>query len=260
MATEYPSLKVPDLKKLLQERSLPVSGNKAELVSRLQEDDKKSGANNAGEDEIDWEEDDKIASTTPAIATTTIITPAKTKESEEDSSITKIDNQPVTTQITQTQDTSKDTSKDTNGSEKPVDAERSDGNFSLGLGNSDTILEAEKRAARAKRFGKPQSEEAVKMAERAKKFRLPSSKDEVIQNLDTALPERRPKRMRDEKDRPNPRSDKRHGNDRRNDNRSRNNNYNTGLNKMKISAILDDPIERAKAEARAKRFARPVIT
>ncbi|POS85846.1 hypothetical protein EPUL_001878 [Erysiphe pulchra] len=256
MATEYPSLKVPDLKKLLQERSLPVSGNKAELVARLQEDDKKSGANNAGEDEIDWEEDDKVTSTTPATATTTVTTPAKTKELEGDSTISKIENQPETTQITSTQDTLKDTS----GPEKPVDAERSDGNFSLGLGNSDTILEAEKRAARAKRFGKPQSEEAVKMAERAKKFRLPSSKDEVIQNLDTALPERRPKRMRDEKDRQISRPEKRHGNDRRNDNRSRNNNHNTGLNKMKISAILDDPIERAKAEARAKRFARPVIT
>ncbi|KAI9755025.1 MAG: hypothetical protein M1815_005266 [Lichina confinis] len=39
--TDYNALKVPDLKKLLQTRSLPVSGNKAELVARLQEDDSK---------------------------------------------------------------------------------------------------------------------------------------------------------------------------------------------------------------------------
>ncbi|KAI6246379.1 hypothetical protein HI914_05311 [Erysiphe necator] len=250
MATDYPSLKVPDLKKLLQERGLPVSGNKAELISRLQEDDKKSGVNN-GEDEIDWEEDDK-----PAPANTIVITPAKVHELEGDASVSTSDNKAIVTQKTMVQETP----KATGGSEKLVVSEHSDGTFSLGLGNSDTILEAEKRAARAKRFGKPQSEDAVKMAERAKKFRLPSSKDEVIQNLDTALPERRPKRVREEKDRPNARSEKRHGSDRRNENRSKNNNYNTGLNKMKISAILDDPIERAKAEARAKRFARPVIT
>jgi SAP domain-containing ribonucleoprotein len=39
--TDYNTLKVPDLKKLLSERSLPLSGNKADLIARLQEDDKK---------------------------------------------------------------------------------------------------------------------------------------------------------------------------------------------------------------------------
>ena len=37
---EYPSLKVPELRKILQERNLPTTGNKADLVARLQEDDK----------------------------------------------------------------------------------------------------------------------------------------------------------------------------------------------------------------------------
>jgi hypothetical protein len=39
--TDYSSLKVPDLKKLLGERSLPISGNKSDLIARLQEHDKK---------------------------------------------------------------------------------------------------------------------------------------------------------------------------------------------------------------------------
>lgn len=39
---EYTTLKVPDLRKLLQERSLPVTGNKADLISRLQENDKEA--------------------------------------------------------------------------------------------------------------------------------------------------------------------------------------------------------------------------
>jgi SAP domain-containing ribonucleoprotein len=46
---DYASLKVPELKKLLQEKQLPVTGNKADLIARLQEHDKanaqpKSGA------------------------------------------------------------------------------------------------------------------------------------------------------------------------------------------------------------------------
>jgi SAP domain-containing ribonucleoprotein len=40
---DYSTLKVPDLKKLLQEKGLTVSGNKAELIARLQEVDKKTG-------------------------------------------------------------------------------------------------------------------------------------------------------------------------------------------------------------------------
>lgn len=43
-AVDYTSLKVPDLKKLLGDRSLPISGNKADLIARLQEDDKKPSA------------------------------------------------------------------------------------------------------------------------------------------------------------------------------------------------------------------------
>lgn len=37
---DYVSLKVPELKKLLQEKQLPVTGNKADLIARLQEHDK----------------------------------------------------------------------------------------------------------------------------------------------------------------------------------------------------------------------------
>lgn len=41
---DYCSLRIADLKKLLQERSLKISGNKPELVARLQEDDKHKAA------------------------------------------------------------------------------------------------------------------------------------------------------------------------------------------------------------------------
>lgn len=42
--TDYTQLKVPDLKKILQERGLVISGNKADLIARLQEHDKKSSS------------------------------------------------------------------------------------------------------------------------------------------------------------------------------------------------------------------------
>jgi hypothetical protein len=45
---DYNSLKVPDLKKILTERALPLSGNKADLIARLQEDDKKKAPVSAG--------------------------------------------------------------------------------------------------------------------------------------------------------------------------------------------------------------------
>jgi SAP domain-containing ribonucleoprotein len=45
---DYAAQKVPDLKKLLQDRGLAVSGNKADLVARLQEDDDKKSGGNAG--------------------------------------------------------------------------------------------------------------------------------------------------------------------------------------------------------------------
>lgn len=41
MSQDYAALKVPDLKKLLNERGLIQTGNKADLVARLQENDAK---------------------------------------------------------------------------------------------------------------------------------------------------------------------------------------------------------------------------
>ena len=45
---DYSQLKVPELKKLLQEKSLPISGNKADLIARLQEAEKEPAAEATG--------------------------------------------------------------------------------------------------------------------------------------------------------------------------------------------------------------------
>ena len=44
---DYSSMKVPELKKLLGERSLPHNGNKADLIARLTENDKQKAAESA---------------------------------------------------------------------------------------------------------------------------------------------------------------------------------------------------------------------
>lgn len=120
--------------------------------------------------------------------------------------------------------------------------------FSIGIQQTDAEKEAEKRAARAKRFGIQEDDEAKKLAERAKKFGV-DSKETVVGGLDSALPERRQKRGRE--DREGGRNAKRPTPDRRTEPAPKS----SGASKTKKpTGILDDPSEKAKAEARAKRF------
>jgi SAP domain-containing ribonucleoprotein len=116
--------------------------------------------------------------------------------------------------------------------------------FSIGIQQTDAEKEAEKRAARAKRFGITEDDEAKKLADRAKKFGL-ESKEAVVKGLDSALPERRQKRVRE--DRQGGRSAKRQTPDRRTEPKA-------APAKKPSGRITDDPSEKAKAEARAKRF------
>jgi len=262
---DYSQLKVPDLKKLLQERGLVISGNKADLIARLQEDDgKKAGSGATGEDEIDWDEDDNKATTEPAAAAIAAGGQGQV------SNPTAVPNQIVDVDPSTTTDL-----KVTKGEGAPKAAdgavassgaatdpaavpEEPKPDFSIGLEESDAQKEAAKRAARAKRFGIPENEEAKKLAERAKKFGL-DQKDSVVQGLDAALPERRAKRGREDKE--GGRAAKRQTPDRR-----------TGpkpkgaapvpqaAKKQAAGKLTDDPVERAKMEARAKKFGKPLTT
>ena len=134
-----------------------------------------------------------------------------------------------------------------------VEPEAPKQDFSIGIAQTDAEKEAERRAARAKRFGITEDDEAKKLAERAKKFGL-DSKEAVVKGLDSALPERRAKRGRDDKQggrnakrqTPNPP-------DRKTESATK---AKTAAAPAKKAAgrITDDPTEKAKAEARAKRF------
>jgi SAP domain-containing ribonucleoprotein len=132
--------------------------------------------------------------------------------------------------------------------------------FSIGLEKSDAQKEAEKRAARAKRFGITQTEEQKKLAERAKKFGL-DGKDTVISGLDSALPERRQKRGREESTKTGGgRAAKRQTPDRRTATEGKAKTQAPAAKKEGFGKVTDDPAEKAKAEARAKRFAKVAET
>ncbi|CAG8981916.1 hypothetical protein HYALB_00009172 [Hymenoscyphus albidus] len=257
--TDYNALKVPDLKKILQERGLVVSGNKADLIARLQEHDKKAASGTAGgEDEIDWDEDDTKTTTAPAPAPAVEAAGGKGPVANP----TAVPNQKVDTDPSTTKDlkvvaegeakTTTETTAPTTSDAAPTPAKATEPeapkvDFTAGIKQSDAEKEAEKRAARAKRFGISEDDEAKKLAERAKKFGI-EAKEEVVKGLDAALPERRAKRGQEDKQ--GGRNAKRQTPDRR-----------TGPAPKPAAApkpagrrVVDDPTEKAKAEVRAKRF------
>ncbi|KAI1178456.1 hypothetical protein F4777DRAFT_537722 [Nemania sp. FL0916] len=273
---DYASLKVPELKKLLQEKQLPVTGNKADLIARLQEHDKANeqpepaAPVTAEEDPIDYSDDDVPTKLEPAVK------PAPAEEKSP---------QPAPAATEPAAETSA-----TTGADKPADAATDDTkpaeteaeaapktDFSANLPASSADEEARKRAERAKRFGiVPDADggddEAKRKADRAKRFGLDQST--VVSGLDSALPERR-ERKRGREGASNANTDgergaKRHqanqgrrrgGRDHRGrggrqaGDRDQSRKEGGGGSGGRPRRVLDDPSERAKADARAKRFA-----
>jgi len=251
--TDYAAQKVPDLKKILSERGLVVSGNKADLVARLQEDDKKKSGDKpaAAEDEIDWDEDDTKATTAPAAAAVAaggqgqVANPTVVPNQ-------KVDVDPSTTsdlKVIPPKAAAEGASSSIKAAEPAAEAPKQD--FSIGIEQTDAEKEIAKRAARAKKFGLPDDDEAKKLAERAKKFGLENTAT-VVKGLDSALPERRPKRVREEKQ--GGRNAKRPTPDRRTEPAPGPKPKAVAGPKKPTGGILNDPAEKAKAEARLKRF------
>ncbi|OHE91796.1 SAP domain-containing protein [Colletotrichum orchidophilum] len=261
MATDYSSLKVPELKKLLQERSLPATGNKLDLVNRLKENDKESAPATAEEDEIDYSDDEPAptkaaADNTPAAEESK---PAPAPAAAEPAA-------PATEaapEVAPEAETTGEEEKKTEEAAETAEAVPKE-DFALNLDATDAAAEAKKRADRAKRFGIDEDEEAKKKADRAKKFGVEVGS---VAGLDSALPERRPKRGRPERTDEQPGRDaKRQSTDGRGP-RGRGRNNRTGRpggrqgggggggdrDNRRSAAI--DPAEKARLEARAKRFA-----
>lgn len=277
---DYSSLKVPELKKLLQEKQLPVTGNKADLIARLQEHDKSQEAPkptaasvSAEEDVIDYSDDDVPASNAKPVAEPapaeekTVEPPTATKETITEASTSVDEGKPTET---------------TTEDEKPAEAEAEAApktDFSAHLPASSADEETRKRAERAKRFGivETADEEAKRKAERAQRFGLDQTS--VVSGLDSALPEKRerkrgregasgtnadgernakrqqngPGRRRGGRDHRG-RGGRQGGSDRGPPRKEGGGGGGGGGGAGKPRRVLDDPSERAKADARAKRF------
>lgn len=205
--TDYKSLKVPELKDLLQKRSLAISGNKADLIARLEEADSSVSSSAAPDapafpcksadqkpkrsvspikskspvkaasapkkpataptDEIDWDDDAPTPKTNGA-ATKSSTIPAPAAPADT----------PVASGQTPAAaappETSLNGSTDpkTNEASTSPEATQAPKSFAANLPPSEIDTELEKRKKRAARFGTPaeQSDEASKTLERTKKF------------------------------------------------------------------------------------------
>ncbi|KAJ4856461.1 SAP domain-containing protein [Trichoderma breve] len=259
---DYTALKVPELKKLLAEKKLPQTGNKADLIARLQEDDKKNATASAPkadkpaeskEDEINYSDDEPSAASKP----------------EKEQAAKPAEKPAAEPAAAAAAPTDKDEAKPAEesgdkGADEPAEAKEPAPSFAIGLSSTTADEELRKRVERAKRFGTELDDETKKLAERAKRFGVDDS--ELATGLDSALPERPLKRGRDRKEGDGNRPGKRRNQDRReqqpsgNERRSGRNKGNQnqggkGSGKPKFSSIIEDPAEKAKAEKRAARFA-----
>jgi SAP domain-containing ribonucleoprotein len=292
MATDYSKKTNAELVEILKARSLPHTGKKADMVSRLQQDDesKPSDASaaapvaaktDAPEDVIDW--DDEPAETTTAEPSTeagaaaiaaggkgTVPNPVAVPNQQlgENPAVTddlKVEATGALPEAT--------TQPEAATEQKPaVD-------YTRGLPQTDLEAELAKRKARAQKFGIVEDEdtalkEATKQLERAKRFgtAVEAAPGAGVSRLDQALPDERPrKRRNDTRNDQGGRGGKRRDTGRNRNNRQRgggdgNRNRGDGGDKTNAGVKKSTPgantaqkpwseKDQAALEARKKRFA-----
>jgi len=234
---DYNKFKVTELKEMLSSRGLPTSGNKSDLVARLNEADSKQGAKDAKavdlgddllppEDEIDWDANDtqkRLASTTAAaliVSSSNLSQPkAPIPAAPAITSAAKPAPAPAaaaTTKPTEPAKPSETTAKPAPSTDDAADA---------------AAIELEKRKKRAERFGIPLNDSA-KALERAHRFGVtpPAPKQQLGGG-------QRPKNNR-----------------RGNQKWTKSENEGNKPAAVAKAKILDDPAEVEKAKKRAERF------
>ncbi|KAF3285420.1 hypothetical protein TWF970_010477 [Orbilia oligospora] len=255
--TDYNKLKVADLKEQLALRGLPLIGKKDELVSRLVADDATKASNppnGESSSEPAKEEAPVVASVTSATETpveqqdTKKDTTAPPESVPEPASAAPIEGEkkkftfkrladefeaPAPNEVTKPEQPEQPEESEQPKAPEPVES------FTAGLATTNTDSELEKRKKRAARFGVPVTD-SIKLAERAKRFAADgddSNKDTTIKALDSALGENKGKKRASETRIQNepPKKSK-------------------DSPKPAVTGVLTDPSEKAKAEARAKRF------
>lgn len=148
---------------------------------------------------------------------------------------------------------------------KPAEPEAPKVDFTAGVALTDAEKEAKKRADRAKRFGiVEQTDEEKKLKERAAKFGVKDA-DKVDEATIKTLNEGLPARMKREKKEQGGRAEgaKRQTPDRGQGQKPQRNEKKPPVPAQKqaskpapkkVLSVLDDPVEKAKAEARAAKF------
>jgi SAP domain-containing ribonucleoprotein len=268
----YQKLKIPELKKLLHDRALAISGNKADLIERLVEHDKSSAATPAAS-----------SSTAPKASTTTAPPPKEApkpaKPSEPAAAAlaagglgkvpnpTAVPNQTAAIDPSATNNLNVDNAPPSSieAGAAPKEPETPAVDYSAGLEQTDAEKELERRQARAAKFGIVKDDnaedEAVKaLAARAKRFGLGTTEEvAVVRNLDQALPERGSRK----RERTEAGGDSRGGKRGRSERGSRSQGQGRGgrdrgdaapVGPVVVKKVTDDPEEKRKAEQRAKKF------
>jgi len=185
---KYTTLKNAELEALLKERGLPHAGKKAEMVTRLEDDDKKKN-----EDEIDWDDEaaDGSAETarpSEAAPIATAPAPAATDNQVDGNNPQAVPNQAAALDPSTTEDL---TVKEP---EAPAEPAKEEIDYTVGLPTTDVDKELEARKRRMERFGvkpeevDPAAADAQKRLERQRKFGDTALETDKI---DTALSDRR---------------------------------------------------------------------
>lgn len=270
---EYSTLKVPELKKLLAEKGLSQTGNKADLIARLTDDDNKNAAPEASattqapadtnEDEINYSDDEDDAAKPAA--------PVAAPPAEANGQAEPVPTTEEAAPAAESAAAAPEVVDDAAPADAAVEEDAAPAadappptNFALGLNSTAADAEAKKRADRAKRFGIEEDDDAKKRADRASRFGI--DEKSLASGLDSALPERSLKRGRGrEGQEPGGRANKRQSQDRRGGGRRRGGGGGGGDRERAPrgngpatrsgGGLMDDPAEKAKAEKRAARFA-----
>ncbi|KAK9850594.1 hypothetical protein MYU51_012147 [Penicillium brevicompactum] len=279
--TDYSKKTNAELVEILKARSLPHTGKKADMVSRLQENDGNKPADATAtdaaapaaktdtEDVIDWDDE---PSETPAQASTE--TGAAAIAAGGQGAVPnpvavpnqKLDEDPATTDDLKVESTGAAPEAATQA-EAPVE-QKPAVDYTRGLPTTDLEAELAKRKARAAKFGIVEDDEtllkeATKQLERAQRFGT-GVEETGVSRLDQALPDERPrKRGNDSRDgRGGKRRDTGRNRNRRGDgNRNRNpdgNKTNAGVKKPNAGGNAQktwSEKDNAAMEARKKRFA-----
>jgi len=201
MAEPYSKRKNEELIALCKDRGLAHTGKKADFVKRLEDYDAKqtssAAANPAIEDEIDWD-DEAATETAKTAATETTAEALNAGDEGKMKNPVAVPNQQPAEDPAKTDDLAVVATDDLalNEEAEPAQAEKEmapEKDYSSGIAELTLEEEIEKRKARARKFGLPENSDDIKMLERMKRFGAVEGSG-TLALLNKALPEAREKK------------------------------------------------------------------